>query len=73
MRENLPLSELDLYREHQRIQLINILCFVTFNWNNKGDRIGDAGAAVLSESLKSDTTLTELSLSGENKRKKTHK
>ena len=37
------------------------------------NEIGDTGATSLSESLKSNTTLTELNLSGEDKRKKTHK
>ena len=35
--------------------------------------IGETGATSLSEALKSNTTLTELNLNGEDKRKKTHK
>ena len=35
--------------------------------------IGDTGATSLSEALKSNTTLTELDLSCDDKRKKTHK
>ena len=35
--------------------------------------IGDTGAASLSEALKSNMALTKLNLSGEDKRKKTHK
>ena len=35
--------------------------------------IGETGVKSLSESLKSNTTLTELNLSSEDKRKKTHK
>ena len=38
-----------------------------------GNNIGETGAASLSEALKSNTTLTELNLSCEDKRKKTHK
>ena len=38
-----------------------------------GNDIEDAGATSLSEALKSNTTLTALNLSGEDKRKKTHK
>ena len=37
------------------------------------NNIRDTGATSLSESLKSNTTLTILNLSGEDKRKKTHK
>ena len=43
--------------------------FITSTVNN----IGDTGTTSLSEALKSNTTLTELNLSGEDKRKKTHK
>ena len=38
-----------------------------------GNKIGNRGATSLSKSLKSNTTLTELYLSCEDKRKKTHK
>ena len=38
-----------------------------------GNEIGDTGATSLSESLKSNTTLTALDLRSEDKRKKTHK
>ena len=41
--------------------------------SSTGNSIGDAGATSLSESMKSNTTLTELDLSSEDKRKKTHK
>ena len=37
------------------------------------NEIGEAGATSLSESLKSNTTLTEFHLCGKDKRKKTHK
>ena len=45
----------------------------SFSLSSTGNKIGDTGATSLSESLKSNTTLTELNLKGENKRKKTHK
>ena len=38
-----------------------------------GNEFGDTGATSLSEALKSNTTLTQLNLMGEKKRKKTHK
>ena len=37
-----------------------------------GNCFGDIGVAPLGESLNSNTTLTELNLRGEDKRKKTH-
>ena len=37
------------------------------------NRIGNMGATSLSESLKSNTTITKLYLGGKGKRKKTHK
>ena len=40
---------------------------------NKENGIREAGAASLSYLLKSNTTLTEVDLSGEDKRKKTHR
>ena len=43
-----------------------------FPFISTGYQIGSAGAASLSEALKSNTTLTELDLGGEEK-KKTHK
>ena len=47
--------------------------FVSFLFTSTDNKIGDAGAASLSESLKSNTTLSELNLGGEDQRKKTHK
>ena len=38
-----------------------------------GNNIGETGIISLSESLKSNTTLTKLYLGGEDKRMKTHK
>ena len=46
---------------------------VSFFFTTTDNYIRDTGATSLSESLKSNTTLTELNLSGEDKRKKTHK
>ena len=48
-------------------QFTHFLIFATVN------SIGDAGVTSLSESLKSNTTLTKLYLRVEDKRKKTHK
>ena len=51
---------------HQQITL-------SFLFSSTVNNIGVTGVASLSEALKSNTTLTELSLWGRNKRKKTHK
>ena len=45
----------------------------SFLFTPTDNKIGDTRATSLSESLKSNTTLTQLDLSGENKRKKKHK
>ena len=45
----------------------------SFLSTSTGNEIRDTGATSLSESLKSNTSLTELNLSGEDKGKKTHK
>ena len=42
----------------------------SFLFTSIGNNIGETGAASLSESLKSNTTLTELDLSSEDKKKK---
>ena len=52
---------------HQQFTLFPL--FITSTDNN----IGDTGTASLSESLKSNTTLTELNLRSEDKRNQTHK
>ena len=44
-----------------------------FLFTSTDNKIGDTGATSLSEVLKSNTTLAELNLRGENQRKKTHK
>ena len=46
---------------------------IPFLFTSTDNNIGERGATSLSESLKSNTTLTELILWGEDKRKKTHK
>ena len=46
--------------------------FFSFHIASTDNYIGDTGATSLSEALKLNTTLTELNLSGEDKRK-THK
>ena len=53
----------------QKTSISNSLSLFLFS--STANRIGDAGATTLSESLKSNTTLTKLYLSGEDKRKKT--
>ena len=45
----------------------------SFLFTSTVNNIGDTGATSLSESLKSNTTLTELDLRCEYKRKKAHK
>ena len=45
----------------------------SFLFSSTGNNIGDTGATSLSESFKSNTTLTGLYLKSEDKRKKTHK
>ena len=42
----------------------------SYLFTSTGNNIGDTGAKSLSEALKSNTTLTELNLGGEYKRKK---
>ena len=76
LKSNTTLTELNLGGEDKRqktgIISINNSLFpflITITENN----IGYTGAASLSESLKSNTTLTELSLRCEDKRKKTLK
>ena len=45
----------------------------SFLFTSTDNGIGNTGATSLSELLKSNTTLTELNMSCEDKRKKTHK
>ena len=76
LKSNTTLTELSLYGEDKRKKTHKIhpstihylfLSLLTENY------IGSTGATSLSESLKSNTTLIQLDLSGEDKRKKTHK
>ena len=72
MRGTFEYFQLDLHSELKHNSLSSIL-FVHFQWQNVGCNIGDAEITSLSESLKSNTTLTALYLFGEYKRKKTFK
>ena len=76
LKSNTTLTELDLRCDDKRKKtqktsinnsLFSILITSTDNY------IGETGATSLSEALKSNTTLTELDLWSEDKRKKTHK
>ena len=76
LKSNTALTKLDLSREdkikktHERhSSTIHSSFFFALTDNN----IRDTGATSLSESLKSNTALTELNLWSEDKRKKTHK
>ena len=57
-------------KTHKRHPSANHSSFLFASTDNK---IGDTGATSLSKSLKSNTTLTNLYLNGEDKRTKTHK
>ena len=71
---NAALAELGLWSEYKRRHTNGIHHqFTLFLCIHKENDIGDTGATSLSESLKSNTTLTKLNLGGEDKRKKTHK
>ena len=69
--KKLNLSGEDKRKKTQKTNTNNSL--FSFLITSTGNKIGESGATLLSESLKSNTTLTELNLSGEDKRKKTHK
>ena len=76
LKSNTTLTQLNLggedkRRKTQKTLIDNSLFSILIT--STGNNIGDTGAASLSESLKSNTTLTELNLDGEDKRKKTHK
>ena len=76
LKSNTTLTELDLSctykkRHTQMASIYNpLFSFLITSTDNK---IGNTGATSLSEALKSNTTITELYLSGEYKRKKTSK
>ena len=73
MKSNTTLAELNLdgedERRHTRTSINN--SFFSFLFSNTGNFIGDTGATSLSESLKSNTTLMKLYLSGEDRRRHT--
>ena len=72
-----PCTDLNLGGQSKEMQSLLItggVCIMKMRFPKPiGKSIGGIGAKSLSESLKSNTTLTELDLSCENKRKKTHK
>ena len=76
LKSNTTLTRLYLRCEDKRKKIQNasinnsLFSILITSTDNK---IGAAGATSLSESLESNTTLTELNLSCEDKRKKTHK
>ena len=76
LKSNTTLTELDLGREDKRKKTHkrhpSAIHSFSFFFSSTVNRIGDTGATSLSESLKSNTTLTKLDLSCEDKRKKTH-
>ena len=71
LKSNKTLTQLYLRREHKRnnaqMASINNQLF-SFFAESTGNMIGDAGRASLRDALKSNTTLTKLNLSGEDKR-----
>jgi hypothetical protein len=75
LKSNTTLTKLNLSSEDKRRQkrypsTTHSFSFLLISTDN---RIGETGATTLSESLKSNTTLTKLNLSCEDKRKKTSK
>ena len=77
LKSNTTLTKVDLWSEYKRKEThkrhpstIHSFSILTMTI---GNHIGNTGATSLSEALKSNTTLTKLNLSGEDKRKKTHK
>ena len=75
LKSNTKLKKLNLSSEDKKdIQKTSINnSLFPFLYSSTGNKIGDAGATSLSESLKSNTTLTQLNLSGKDQRKNTHK
>ena len=75
LKSNTKLKKLNLSSEDKKdIQKTSINnSLFPFLYSSTGNKIGDAGATSLSESLKSNTTLTKLNLSGKDQRKNTHK
>ena len=74
LKSNTTLAKLYLESEHKRnstqmVSINNQHSFILIK--SKDNNIGYTGAASLSEALKSNTTLTKLNLSGEDKRNNT--
>ena len=75
LKSNTTLTELYLNGEDKRKahkRQTSTTHSFSFIITSTGNKIGDRGATSLSESLKSNTTLTALNLSCDDKRQKTH-
>ena len=77
LKSNTTLKKLNMSRKDKRKHTKDIYqqfpFFFHFLFSSTGNVIGDTGATSLSEALKTNATLTELNLNGEDKRKKTLK
>ena len=77
LESNTTLTALDLSGEDKRKKTHkwhpSTIHYFSFLFTSSGNWFGERGTTSLSESLKSNTTLTKLNLSGEDKRNKTHK
>ena len=77
LKVNTTLVEIDLSGKKQRKKTHkrhpSTIHSFPFIITSTGNKVGDTGVASLSEALKSNTTLTELNLSGQDKRKQIHK
>ena len=77
LKSNTTLTALNISGEDKRQKTLkrlpSTIHFFLFLFTSTGNTIGNTGATTLSEALKSNTTLTKLSLGSEDKRKKTHK
>ena len=74
LKSNTTLTALNLEGEHKRnnTQMISINNpLFSIHIKSIGNKIGETGTTSLSDALKSNTTLIELNLSGENKRNNT--
>ena len=77
LKSNTTLTELNMFGEDKRKKThkrhpSTIHSFL-FHFTSTENDIGNTGTTSLSESMKSNTTLTKLNLGSEDKRKKTHK
>ena len=75
LKSNTTITELDLSGEckREKIQRTSISkSLFSFLFTSTDNKIGERGAKSLSEALKSNTTLTELDLWGEDKRRHTN-